>query len=180
MVPEFRTTAQGLPPRIEEAVAHEARHECRARGEHATAGRAYRDSLLGQPFDDMERSLASGIQVVVSIADASPKIEICGGPRYDPYSGTGIRGPGAITRMPRERFETRLAKRAGLTTSTSQGRASSTRSAVLPMNTRFNPERETAIDLVPNKPRARQIDVALSNSFGFGGTNASLIFKEPG
>ena len=40
-----------------------------------------------------------------------------------------------------------------------------------------NPERETAIDLVPNKPRRRQIDVALSNSFGFGGTNASLVFQ---
>jgi 3-oxoacyl-[acyl-carrier-protein] synthase II len=40
-----------------------------------------------------------------------------------------------------------------------------------------NPERETAIDLVPNKPRQRQIDVALSNSFGFGGTNACLIFQ---
>jgi 3-oxoacyl-[acyl-carrier-protein] synthase II len=40
-----------------------------------------------------------------------------------------------------------------------------------------NPERETAIDLVPHKPRKRQIDVALSNSFGFGGTNASLLFQ---
>ncbi|MCO5145883.1 MAG: beta-ketoacyl-ACP synthase II [Aquamicrobium sp.] len=40
-----------------------------------------------------------------------------------------------------------------------------------------NPERETAIDLVPNAPRQRKIDVALSNSFGFGGTNASLVFR---
>jgi len=40
-----------------------------------------------------------------------------------------------------------------------------------------NPERETAVDLVPNKPRQRPIDVVLSNSFGFGGTNASLIFQ---
>ena len=40
-----------------------------------------------------------------------------------------------------------------------------------------NPEVETAIDLVPNKPRQRRIDVALSNSFGFGGTNASLVFR---
>ncbi len=40
-----------------------------------------------------------------------------------------------------------------------------------------NPERETAIDLVPVKPRERRIDAALSNSFGFGGTNASLVFQ---
>ncbi|MBO6539095.1 MAG: beta-ketoacyl-ACP synthase II [Rhizobiaceae bacterium] len=40
-----------------------------------------------------------------------------------------------------------------------------------------NPSVETEIDLVPKKPRERQIDVALSNSFGFGGTNASLIFR---
>ncbi|EIM76340.1 3-oxoacyl-(acyl carrier protein) synthase II [Nitratireductor aquibiodomus RA22] len=40
-----------------------------------------------------------------------------------------------------------------------------------------NPQAETPIDLVPNKPRERQIDVALSNSFGFGGTNASLVFR---
>jgi 3-oxoacyl-[acyl-carrier-protein] synthase II len=40
-----------------------------------------------------------------------------------------------------------------------------------------NPAVETALDLVPHKPRQRQIDVALSNSFGFGGTNASLVFQ---
>jgi 3-oxoacyl-[acyl-carrier-protein] synthase II len=40
-----------------------------------------------------------------------------------------------------------------------------------------NPTVETALDLVPHKPRERRIDVALSNSFGFGGTNASLVFQ---
>jgi len=40
-----------------------------------------------------------------------------------------------------------------------------------------NPSTETALDLVPNTPRERRIDVALSNSFGFGGTNASLVFQ---
>jgi 3-oxoacyl-[acyl-carrier-protein] synthase II len=40
-----------------------------------------------------------------------------------------------------------------------------------------NPSVETAIDLVPHKARERKIDVALSNSFGFGGTNASLVFR---
>ncbi len=39
-----------------------------------------------------------------------------------------------------------------------------------------NPAVETAIDLAPNAKRARKIDVALSNSFGFGGTNASVVF----
>ena len=34
------------------------------------------------------------------------------------------------------------------------------------------------IDLVPLKARERKVDIALSNSFGFGGTNASLIFKK--
>ena len=40
-----------------------------------------------------------------------------------------------------------------------------------------NPSVETAIDLVPKVARKRKIDVALSNSFGFGGTNASLVFR---
>ncbi len=35
----------------------------------------------------------------------------------------------------------------------------------------------TIIDLVAKKAKEKKIDVALSNSFGFGGTNASLIFK---
>jgi 3-oxoacyl-[acyl-carrier-protein] synthase II len=40
-----------------------------------------------------------------------------------------------------------------------------------------NPSVETALDLVPNKALERDIDIVLSNSFGFGGTNASLIFR---
>jgi len=38
-----------------------------------------------------------------------------------------------------------------------------------------NPAVEPVLDLAPNAKRARKIDVALSNSFGFGGTNASLV-----
>ncbi|WP_416368266.1 beta-ketoacyl-ACP synthase II [Tritonibacter mobilis] len=38
------------------------------------------------------------------------------------------------------------------------------------------PAVETPVDLAPNAKRERKIDVALSNSFGFGGTNASVVF----
>jgi 3-oxoacyl-[acyl-carrier-protein] synthase II len=40
-----------------------------------------------------------------------------------------------------------------------------------------NPSVETPLDLVPHRARQRDISVVLSNSFGFGGTNASLLFK---
>jgi 3-oxoacyl-[acyl-carrier-protein] synthase II len=41
-----------------------------------------------------------------------------------------------------------------------------------------NPSVETVVDLVPNKAKPMKIDVVLSNSFGFGGTNASVVFKK--
>jgi len=40
-----------------------------------------------------------------------------------------------------------------------------------------HPSVDTPLDLVPHKAHERDIDVVLSNSFGFGGTNASLIFS---
>ncbi|MEJ1979396.1 MAG: hypothetical protein WDN49_28165 [Acetobacteraceae bacterium] len=40
-----------------------------------------------------------------------------------------------------------------------------------------NPSRESAIDRVAKHAQERKIDVALSNSFGFGGTNASILFR---
>jgi 3-oxoacyl-[acyl-carrier-protein] synthase II len=41
-----------------------------------------------------------------------------------------------------------------------------------------NPNVETVMDLVPHKAKPMKIDVAMSNSFGFGGTNAAIIFKK--
>ncbi len=40
-----------------------------------------------------------------------------------------------------------------------------------------NPSVETPIDLVPHKAKQREVNVVLTNSFGFGGTNASLVFR---
>jgi 3-oxoacyl-[acyl-carrier-protein] synthase II len=41
-----------------------------------------------------------------------------------------------------------------------------------------NPEPGTLIDLVPHKAKEANIKIAISNSFGFGGTNASLVISK--
>lgn len=43
----------------------------------------------------------------------------------------------------------------------------------------LDPECE-GLDYVPHQARAMKIEIAMSNSFGFGGTNGTLIFKRMG
>ena len=40
-----------------------------------------------------------------------------------------------------------------------------------------NPDPDCDLDYVPNEPRPAEVEYVLSNSFGFGGTNAALLFK---
>jgi 3-oxoacyl-[acyl-carrier-protein] synthase II len=52
------------------------------------------------------------------------------------------------------------------------------RRTVLPTVNYVNPDPECDLDYVPNEPRELDVRYALSNSFGFGGTNAALLFKK--
>jgi 3-oxoacyl-[acyl-carrier-protein] synthase II len=52
------------------------------------------------------------------------------------------------------------------------------RDSILPPTINLdNPSVATPIDLVPNKAKEKKVRYVLSNSFGFGGTNASLVMK---
>jgi len=51
------------------------------------------------------------------------------------------------------------------------------RSILPPTINYVHPDPECDLDYVPNEPREAKVEYALSNSFGFGGTNASLLFK---
>jgi 3-oxoacyl-[acyl-carrier-protein] synthase II len=52
------------------------------------------------------------------------------------------------------------------------------RDQILPPTINYeNPDPACDLDYVPNQARKTEVGYALSNSFGFGGTNASLLFK---
>ena len=47
---------------------------------------------------------------------------------------------------------------------------------VLPATINYEtPDPECDLDYVPNQPREQRVDHVMSNSFGFGGTNAALV-----
>jgi 3-oxoacyl-[acyl-carrier-protein] synthase II len=53
------------------------------------------------------------------------------------------------------------------------------REQFLPANINFeNPDPQIPVNIVANESRDAKIDIVLSNSFGFGGTNASLLLEK--
>ena len=53
------------------------------------------------------------------------------------------------------------------------------RDSIIPPTINLNdPDNEFDLDLTPNKSKTKKVNFAMSNSFGFGGTNVSLIFKK--
>ncbi len=53
------------------------------------------------------------------------------------------------------------------------------RDSVIPPTINLDdPDNEFNLDLTPNTPKSREVKYSMSNSFGFGGTNVSLIFKK--
>jgi 3-oxoacyl-[acyl-carrier-protein] synthase II len=54
------------------------------------------------------------------------------------------------------------------------------RDSVVPMTANLtSPDPECDLDYVPEGPRKLKVDVAMSNSFGFGGSNSSILFRSP-
>jgi 3-oxoacyl-[acyl-carrier-protein] synthase II len=53
------------------------------------------------------------------------------------------------------------------------------RDSIIPPTINYDtPDPECDLDYVPNLARKAQVNTALSNSFGFGGANAALVFKK--